>query len=112
MGVQHQSSLCYGFEVNIGQLSEKDRDLLMDGIDEFELRPVDSFGSFEGKWYFGYWLPSVTDDNSVLAIEPLDLLAIQSDVDLNRKLMNYARDLCKVSADLIPVWRVIMITSA
>lgn len=109
MSVEHVSSLCYGFEVEAHLLSSKDRELLQNGIDEFELRPVDSFCSLEGPWYFGYWLPPVTDDNFSLAIEPLDLISIQSDVDLNRKLMNYAHDLCKVSADLVPIWRVIML---
>ena len=109
MSVEHISSLCYGFEVEAGMLSAKERELLMNGIDEFELRPVDSFCALEGTWYFGYWSSSVTDDNMALAIDPLDLLSIQSDVDLNRKLMNYAHDLCKVSADLIPIWRVVMI---
>ena len=111
MSVKYKSSLCYGFEVDAAVLNIKDRDLLMDGIDDFELRPVDSFGALEGKWYFGYWMQSVTDDNSVLAIEPLDLISIQSDVDLNRKLMNYARDLCRVSPDLVPIWRVILSVS-
>jgi hypothetical protein len=108
MSVEHKSSLCYGFEVQIGSLNDKDRDLLINGIDEFELRPTDTFGPLEGPWYFGYWSPSVSDDNMAVVFDPLDLLSVQSDVDLNRKLMNYAHDLCKVSADLIPVWRVIM----
>ena len=102
--------LCYGFKVNGPSLPAKDRELLMSGIDDFKLMPTDTFGSYESPWYFGLWMTTQYEEEDAVFIDPIDMVSIQSDVDLNRKLMNYAHDLCKVSADLLPTWRVVRVT--